>query len=187
MTLCIRSFPTYVCLCVYFIYMCVHMTISLDSTQNSTRVFDGLLVCRRSLMLLVTHSAMRLRSPSVCFCLYATIHPSTMTEWGGDGVENRDEEQKVGTQGREVRDGLDGISLHQYFISTFRNSLYGDSCGRRLCVFHVVRRHVCPGHICQNHLCSEIILEFCFFFGGAGFLHSHTTKLLLSLSAFKVL
>lgn len=50
-------------------------------------------------MLLVIHSAMRLRSLSACFWLYTDVHPSAITSKGRDGVENRDEEEN---KAREV-------------------------------------------------------------------------------------
>lgn len=34
------------------------------------------------------------KEPVTVFCLYTTIHPSTLTEWERDGVENGGEKEK---------------------------------------------------------------------------------------------
>lgn len=54
----------------------------------NTLVFNEMLECRCSLMLLVTQSAMQLRSLSAWSFLHTTVHPSTLTVGGSDGVEN---------------------------------------------------------------------------------------------------
>lgn len=52
--------------------VCVYTLASLDAVLN-VLVFDGLFVCRCSLMLLVIHSAMQLRSLSTSLCFCTTI------------------------------------------------------------------------------------------------------------------
>lgn len=64
-------------------------------------------------MLLVIQSAMRLKSLSACFCFYATIHPSAITEQGRDGVENGDEEKSKEHRVEESeRDWIESLPIY---------------------------------------------------------------------------
>lgn len=105
-----------VCLCV-----CVCICISPDTTLN-TLVFDGLFGRMCSLMLLVIHSAMRLRSLSACFCFYTVIHPSTSTE---PGKRRRERETEIKSKEENIgrTEELEWMkSLFIYISSrTFRN------------------------------------------------------------------
>lgn len=69
-----------------FMYACVGGCVKYP-------VFNEILKCRCLLMLLVTHSAMQLRSVSAWCCLHTTI-PSILTAGGSGGVENRGKMEK---------------------------------------------------------------------------------------------
>lgn len=73
-------------MCLFCVCVCVHVGGWVHVLN--TLVFNEMLECRCSLMLLVTHSAMQLRSLSAWSFLHTTVHPSTLTVGGSDGVEN---------------------------------------------------------------------------------------------------
>lgn len=69
--------------------MCMYVHVVGWVHVLNTLVFNEILKCRCSLMLLVTHTAMQLRSLSAWSCLHTTVNPSPLTVGeGSDGVEN---------------------------------------------------------------------------------------------------